>query len=293
MNPSTSHAENLRFTHGMAVGYVVFLYLSSFVLEVFIVIPFLFGNTPFFYLHMSAYLYCMANIAGYYYKTVKCDVSCEQTPLSPRVPVESSSACFFCHDCQMNSPGRAHHCNLCGKCIDRRDHHCYFIANCIGLANLRYFIVLNVFAGIMSIYSVTINVVYLSRTAIPLSPLTVDGIMTLIPVVTFYKWFVGTIALYYMLVVMVTWLGLVQILISFLCGFFQMRLLWTGQTTYEYSHNIHTYDKGWRLNYQEVCGRFWLLRWLLPLPSMRSFVCNDRSEDTYTVWEEDGPRKVL
>ena len=35
---------------------------------------------------------------------------------------------------------RAHHCSVCGRCVDRMDHHCPFIGNCVGSANLKLFI---------------------------------------------------------------------------------------------------------------------------------------------------------
>lgn len=30
----------------------------------------------------------------------------------------------WCSKCECIKPPRAHHCSICGRCIDRMDHHC-------------------------------------------------------------------------------------------------------------------------------------------------------------------------
>lgn len=45
----------------------------------------------------------------------------------------------YCKRCQIQRPPRAHHCSVCGKCIDQMDHHCPWVNNCIGRLNYRYF----------------------------------------------------------------------------------------------------------------------------------------------------------
>ncbi|KAL3312637.1 Zinc finger, DHHC-type containing 24 [Cichlidogyrus casuarinus] len=51
----------------------------------------------------------------------------------------------FCSVCQCNRPLRAHHCELCSKCVLKRDHHCSFLNKCVGHHNHRYFLCLNLF----------------------------------------------------------------------------------------------------------------------------------------------------
>lgn len=46
----------------------------------------------------------------------------------------------FCRFCNIYRPPRAHHCQICRRCILRRDHHCPWINNCVGEYNLKYFL---------------------------------------------------------------------------------------------------------------------------------------------------------
>lgn len=39
----------------------------------------------------------------------------------------------ICHKCDRIKPLRAHHCSVCGKCINKMDHHCPWINNCVGI----------------------------------------------------------------------------------------------------------------------------------------------------------------
>lgn len=286
-----SERASTRGIHGLAVGYVMLLYISLLCLEQFVVIPFLFKESTLFYFHVVFHLYAMVNVGSYYYAVVMTDVSCKKSESSSASP-RNRVGYFFCQSCQENSPPRAHHCSICDACIDRRDHHCYFIANCIGRFNLRYFIILNVWVGIATVYSVVINLMYLHHHIVPLSPTSVEGILQLIPVVTIYKWFVGKVAMFYLLVVIVTWMTLVQILVSLLCGCFQLRLLFIGQTTYEYSHRVKDYDGGWQYNFRDICGKYWFVLWLCPVWIMK---CGKDTEVNAKQWsrDEDKPRKVI
>lgn len=278
--------------HTLSVGYILLLFVAVLTLEQCEVIPFVFKDSPMLYFHVVFHLYVMVNIASYFYAVVVTDTSCRKSEGTPSPRHDFKAGYFFCQSCQQNSPPRAHHCPICDRCIDRRDHHCYFIGNCIGRFNLRYFIILNVWAGVVTVYGLIINLMYLHKHIVPLSPISIEGLLQLIPVVTFYKWIIGKVALFYLIVVIVTWMTLVQVLVSFICGCFQLRLLFTEQTTYEYSHQIKDYDQGWRYNYRDLCGKYWFVLWLFPVWVMK---CGKDTEANDKQWsrDEDKPRKVI
>ncbi len=46
----------------------------------------------------------------------------------------------YCNTCRIFRPPRAHHCKLCGNCVEVFDHHCPFLNNCIGKRNYKYFL---------------------------------------------------------------------------------------------------------------------------------------------------------
>lgn len=45
-----------------------------------------------------------------------------------------------CPKCGVSKPIRAHHCQLCNKCVLKMDHHCPWINTCVGFKNQRYFV---------------------------------------------------------------------------------------------------------------------------------------------------------
>lgn len=46
----------------------------------------------------------------------------------------------YCKTCRIFRPPRAHHCRMCGNCVEMFDHHCPFVNNCIGKRNYKYFV---------------------------------------------------------------------------------------------------------------------------------------------------------
>lgn len=60
----------------------------------------------------------------------------------PGVAEELGAADELCKKCGAvrSAVARAHHCSVCGRCIEGMDHHCVFINNCVGAGNVRHFL---------------------------------------------------------------------------------------------------------------------------------------------------------
>ncbi|XP_056298760.1 zf-DHHC domain-containing protein [Pseudoliparis swirei] len=63
-----------------------------------------------------------------------------------------------CSHCETYRPPRAHHCQVCQRCIRRMDHHCPWINNCVGELNQKYFIQFLFYSGVASLYSMVLVV---------------------------------------------------------------------------------------------------------------------------------------
>lgn len=247
-------------THSMGVGYVVVMIILVIWLEMFEVIPSLFQHSQLLTVNLVLFIYVMINITGNYYYLITTDTSYKKDESLS----EERDGVFYCQSCEQNSPPRSHHCPFCDKCIVRRDHHCFFAAACVGHANTRFFIVFNFFVFVGSAYVVAINLFYLHHSTGPLLPLSFEAICKIIPLLTVFKLWSGSVTLFHFLVVIVTWFCLVQVFACSGCFFFQMTLILSGQTTYEWRHNILIYDQGWKKNFINICGHNWYIWWFFP-----------------------------
>lgn len=248
-------------THSMGVGYVVVMIILVIWLEMFEVIPSLFQRySQLLTVNLVLFFYVMINITGNYYYLITTDTSYKKDESLS----EERDGVFYCQSCEQNSPPRSHHCPFCDKCIVRRDHHCFFAAACVGHANARFFIVFNFFVFVGSAYVVAINLFYLHHSTGPLLPLSFEAICKIIPLLTVFKLWSGSVTLFHFLVVVVTWFCLVQVFACSGCFFFQMTLILSGQTTYEWRHNILIYDQGWKKNFINICGHKWYIWWFFP-----------------------------
>ncbi|KAJ7307387.1 hypothetical protein JRQ81_009402 [Phrynocephalus forsythii] len=66
---------------------------------------------------------------------------------------QSNEDWTVCHRCETYRPPRAHHCQVCHRCVRRMDHHCPWINNCVGELNQKYFIQFLFYTGLASLYA--------------------------------------------------------------------------------------------------------------------------------------------
>jgi len=58
---------------------------------------------------------------------------------------------YYCFECRIIKPERAHHCSTCNKCYLKMEHHCPLVGNCLGLYNHKYFIKSLIFGTMLGI----------------------------------------------------------------------------------------------------------------------------------------------
>ena len=167
-----------------------------------------------------------------------------------------------CYACNMKVPPRAHHCKICKRCILRRDHHCYMSGVCIGHHNQRYFIVMNFYIMIASLYGLYEIIGYLGDHFYPTAS-TSDFFLPK----TIYVWFVYDDVIPTEIMLMVVhcyflwWTGFTAL------GFVLMQILavYQGLTSHESQHNVPVRSVGTTSeNFREVFGVLWGFNFFWP-----------------------------
>lgn len=182
----------------------------------------------------------------------------------PYVPIEDM---LPCPACQVPVPPRAHHCKLCSMCVLKRDHHCYFTASCIGFSNQRYFIVLTFYVAVGTMYGSLLIASYAGST-LPHSSWSHYG--RYIPVVAFVQWLAGSLNLAYFFLSVQLFTCVMSFGMAFGYFLWEVCLIVREQTSYETSKNIRLYNTRSSVGtkFREVFGPYWILNFLLPLPTL-------------------------
>ncbi|ESP02640.1 hypothetical protein LOTGIDRAFT_138052 [Lottia gigantea] len=164
-------------------------------------------------------------------------------------------------------PPRAKHCLLCECCILKRDHHCFFAGCCIGFHNQRYFTVFCFYGCLGSIYSLYTIYIYLDKYYTPLFSLDFYGY--LLPWLL-WRWFWGAA---HHSIIWLTVLLYMSCASSFACTYFfawQIYLVFTGQTTYEFLKKDKTFKRPLLENLKSTFGNLSLLNFVCPLPFFKN-----------------------
>jgi len=152
----------------------------------------------------------------------------------------------FCTKCQGPKPDRAHHCRLCGRCVERMDHHCPWVNNCVGRDNYKFFVLFLLYTCIAALYNTITVSVWASSAAIA-----------------------GDAMGWSLVWINVFATGVFGVVVFFFTGF-HISLIAKNQTTIESLDKRAQYDLGSaRANFDQVLGRnAWL--WLLPVRDTQS-----------------------
>ena len=170
-----------------------------------------------------------------------------------------------CSKCNYICPPRSHHCIICDSCILKRDHHCFFMTVCVGYFNQKYFIMYCFYMLMGTFYGMALIVMY----------------MKILFDVKFYGPQTFVLLLYDLLLMM--WAGqypgpkyIFLLFLMYGCltagllaaglWFWQVQIVFTGQTTHEAQTGDKRYTKSRITNFLDVFGKFWILTFLLPLP---------------------------
>lgn len=227
--------------------------------ELWVVLPELYETGTLSYtLHFCLGTFIMVNIVANFTYTVLCDTSIHQV-MVPATRANIKEGWRFCAVCEAVGPPRSWHCNTCNTCILKRDHHCIFTACCVGYHNHRYFLMFVFYLFVSTLYSFSYNNYFIwSRIEFEF-PMTI--IKLVFPVAIFIFGFDGSINQFYLMLYIVTVIGM---LFTGALFFYHFNLVLNGCTSNESNKNNLIYHLGWKENIKDVFGEKWYWTWILP-----------------------------
>mgnify|MGYP001796214650 CR=1 FL=1 len=215
--------------------------------------------SPIWWFHVCLALFMFVNVFANFFRVILVDTSGRRLGL----PAVLKPGWKYCPFCQINSPPRSHHCHACDVCVLKRDHHCIFAGQCVGYANYRYYMFLVIYLWLGAIYA---NYYHWEYAKEQLGPFGFTTIFTMF--VPFLTWLFGYCTIYQFFVTLMVGLSMFSLVLFSGLLFFQLRIIFRGQTSYERKKNRRLYDQGWKQNFVEVFGQKWYLSWIWPfIPS--------------------------
>ena len=224
--------------------------------ELLVVLPIYHTPLSWWYcIHVFCGFFMWLNVFANLYMMIMTDT----TGKSLGMPSSLKPGWAYCPFCQLNSPPRAHHCQICNECVLKRDHHCIFAGKCVGFRNYRYYICLALHLWMGAAYANLFHHEYVTE------QIGEFGFWTLLSLFSpFVMWLLGYTTLYGIFVAFMAGVSIFALLLFSALLFFQMVIIFRGQTSHERKKHKREYDLGWKQNFLQVLGARWYLVWIWP-----------------------------
>ena len=233
------------FTHIGLTGIILFNLL--------VVLPIYHEPFTFWYLfHLFSGLYIAFGVFSNLYSMIFIDCTIRSRDIS--LPSVLREGWYYCPNCRLNAPPRAHHCPLCEVCVLKRDHHCVFTGNCVGYSNHRHFIWMAFYLWLGCLYTVLYDFEYFSNS------LGGFGIYTLVKMIfPFAAYLFGFCTAHQLGILIVSGVSFLAMFLFTCLVSFQIFFISRGQTQFECKKKVSDYRRSFKENWLEVLGKRWYL----------------------------------
>lgn len=233
------------FTHIGLTGIILF--------DWFVVLPIYHQPFTFWYMfHVCSGLYIAFGVFSNLYSMIFIDTTIKSRDIS--LPSVLQEGWYYCPNCRLNAPPRAHHCPLCDVCVLKRDHHCIFTGNCVGYSNHRHFICMVFYLWLGCFYTILFDFEYFSNILGGFGPYT--WVKMVFPLVAYL---LGYVTGYQLAILVVTGICFMAMFLFTCLISFQIFFISRGQTQFECKKKIAEYGRTFKENWIEVLGKRWYL----------------------------------
>lgn len=208
--------------------YVAFLFMIVMLwvialFELFVVLPLYHeAFSTWWYLHVFSGFFLWLNVFANFFFLITTDTTGKNLGM-PSVLKPGWSYCPFC---QLNSPPRAHHCQVCNECVLKRDHHCVFAGKCVGFRNYRYYMFLALYLWLGALYA---NVFHHEYVTSEIGSFSFATVLTMVTPIL--MWMLGYTTLYGFFVSFMTGLSIFAFILFSGLLLFQIGIISRGQTS--------------------------------------------------------------
>lgn len=216
------------FTKCFLPSFVGALVIFGYFTAMFVLSPAVFDITGiFFYIHLLFiqfeaysivynYYLCITLDPGFVPKEWQLKLSKEEVEAITQLEKKSNGHERLCEKCGTIKPPRAHHSRSQNKCVMRMDHFCVWINNCVGAFNHKFFFLFLFYFSFVSVH----------------------WDLLVIKMLWNYYWDVYRVNLFFLIITTVFTLFTIPLaIIVYLFTGFHFYLIYTNQTSVEYSKN--------------------------------------------------------